>query len=312
MLKKVIIMLVSAMLICSALVTVPLAADNCKVTVSQKLDNKTFTVTVTYSDFGDKDGVVGVTGVLTYDSSVLEFVSVKDSKPSEWGTNAASWSKLAKKGTVEIYNLFDSGDSGHGTKSAITCTVTFKVLKEASTDIRVQESYVVEAGDCDLLAAPNVTVKVNTKVDAEVSKDESKENSSEPEESDVSEESSEEVSDTVSENESSDDVSNTSENSEEDNSEESSGDTSNEASESEASDDESTSDESKNDVNSVTDDSNDENKSNVPDSSNSDTSTDTSADGDGGDNGWIIWVIAGVVAAAAVGAGVVFALKKKK
>jgi len=76
MFKKAFILLLSAALICAAFTVVSSAADACKIGLEYAAEGETLSLTVTYSDFTDPDGVVAVSSNVYFDKSVLDFQSV--------------------------------------------------------------------------------------------------------------------------------------------------------------------------------------------------------------------------------------------
>lgn len=184
MFKKICVMLLSAVLVCTAFATVSSAAGTCKVGVEYAVEGETLSVTVTYSDYNDNDGVVGVSGNMYFDKTVLEFQEVKADLPEEWGDQGENWSKLYSEGNVLMALIFSSGEVGHGTTDPVSCTVVFKILKTGvETTIDVKNSEITESGDLEIITAPNTSLTVSISESGEVSGDVSEEEVSEPEES---------------------------------------------------------------------------------------------------------------------------------
>lgn len=184
MFKKAFILLLSAALICAAFTVVSSAADACKIGLEYAAEGETLSLTVTYSDFTDPDGVVAVSSNVYFDKSVLEFQSVEADYPEEWGEQGDSWSKLYAEGNVLICLLFDSPEKGHGTTDPITCTVNFKILsKGVDTLIEVKNTELTESEDLISLTTPNTSLNVSISENGEVSGDVSEEEISLPEES---------------------------------------------------------------------------------------------------------------------------------
>ncbi len=184
MFKKICVMLLSAVLVCMAFATVSSAAGSCKVGVEYAVEGETLSVTVTYSDFNDNDGVVGVSGNMYFDKNVLEFQEVKADLPEEWKDQGENWSKLYSEGNVLMALIFSSGEVGHGTTDPVSCTVVFKILKTGvDTAIDVKNSEITESGDLEIITAPNTSLTVSISESGEVSGDVSEEEVSVPEES---------------------------------------------------------------------------------------------------------------------------------
>ncbi len=184
MFKKAFILLLSAALICAAFTVVSSAADACKIGLEYAAEGETLSLTVTYSDFTDPDGVVAVSSNVYFDKSVLEFQNVEADFPEEWGEQGDSWSKLYAEGNVLICLLFDSPEKGHGTTGPITCTVNFKILsKGVDTVIEVKNTELTESEDLITLTTPNTSLNVSISETGEVSGDVSEEEISLPDES---------------------------------------------------------------------------------------------------------------------------------
>lgn len=184
MFKKICVMLLSAVLVCMAFATVSSAAGNCKAGVEYAVDGETLSVTVTYSDYNDNDGVIGVSGNMYFDNTVLEFQEVKAELPEEWGDQGENWSKLYSEGNVLVALIFNSGEEGHGTTDPVSCTVVFKILKTGvETAIDVKNSEMTESGNLEIITAPNTSLTVSISESGEVSGDVSEEEISVPEES---------------------------------------------------------------------------------------------------------------------------------
>ncbi len=184
MFKKICVLFLSAVLVCTAFATVSSAAGSCKVSVEYAVEGETLSVTVTYSDFNDNDGVVGVSGNMYFDSTVLEFKEVKADLPEKWGDQGENWSKLYSEGNVLMALVFSSGEVGHGTTDPVSCTVEFKILKTGvDTAIEVKNSEITESGALEIINAPNTSLTVSISESGEVSGDVSEEEISLPDES---------------------------------------------------------------------------------------------------------------------------------
>ena len=184
MFKKAFILLLSAALICAAFTVVSSAADACKISLEYAAEGDILSLTVTYSDFTDPDGVVAVSSNVYFDKSVLEFPNVEADFPEEWGELGDSWSKLYAEGNVLICLLFDSPEKGHGTTNPITCTVNFKIpSKGVDTLVEVKTTELTESEDLISLTTPNTSLNVSISESGEVSGDVSEEEISVPEES---------------------------------------------------------------------------------------------------------------------------------
>ncbi len=182
MFKKAFILLLSAALICAAFTVVSSAADACKIGLEYAAEGETLSLTVTYSDFTDPDGVLAVSSNVYFDKSVLEFQNVEADLPEEWGEHGDNWSKLYAEGNVLICLLFDSPEKGHGTTDPITCTVNFKILsKGVDTLIEVKNTELSESEDLISLTTPNTSLNVSISETGEVSGDVSEEDISLPE-----------------------------------------------------------------------------------------------------------------------------------
>ena len=184
MFKKAFILLLSAALLCASFTVVSSAADICKIGLEYTAEGDTLSLTVTYSDFSDPDGIVAVSSNVYFDKSVLEFQSVEPDMPEEWGECADDWSKLYADGNVLICILFNSPEENHGTTKPITCTVNFKILsKGVDTLVEVKNTELTESGELHSLTAPNTSLTVSISESGEVSGDVSEEEISVPEES---------------------------------------------------------------------------------------------------------------------------------
>ena len=192
MFKKSLILLLSAVLVCTAFTVVSSAADACKIGLEYAAEGETLSLTITYSDFTDPDGIIAVSSNVYFDKSVLEFQDVEADYPEEWGDQGDNWSKLYAEGNVLVCVLFDSPEKDHGTSDPITCTVNFKILsKGVDTVVDVKNTELTESGDLNSLTTPNTSLNISISESGEISGDVSEEEISAPE---ASEEASEEAS----------------------------------------------------------------------------------------------------------------------
>lgn len=176
MFKKISIMLLSAVLVCMAFATVSSAAGSCKAEVEYAVEGESLVLTVTYSDYNDDDGIIGVSCNVMYDSEVLEYQSVNAQMPSEWGDKADDWSDLYATGNVLVAFLSNTGELGGGTTDPLSFTVTFKILKTGvDTAIEVKNSELTEAGKCEIITAANTSINVTISDGGDVSVDVSEE-----------------------------------------------------------------------------------------------------------------------------------------
>lgn len=197
MFKKIVVLIVSAMLVCMAFATVSSAAGSCKSDLKYSVEGETLSVTVTYSDFNDPDGVIGVSCNLYFDKAVLEYQSTDVDMPTSWGDQGTDWTKLFEDGNVLVAFLFDSGETGKGTTEPITFTVNFKILKSGTeSTVEIKNSELTESGDLDIIYAANNSLKIAISESGDVSIDVSEDEVSLPDESEP------EVSENVSSSES--------------------------------------------------------------------------------------------------------------
>lgn len=197
MFKKTVILLVSLMLVCMMFVTVSSAAQTCKVGVDHTVEGEILTVTVSFSEYNDPDGIVAVDCNIYYDSTVLEYVSNKTVLPEEWGEFATDWTGLKEDGNLLVALLCDTGETGHGAKGDISVTVEFKILKTGvDTAIDIKNCCLTEDGALEMIYGANTSLVASISESGEVSGEVSEDEVSLPDE--VSEES-EEVSEVSSE-----------------------------------------------------------------------------------------------------------------